>query len=53
MVALGKEIAGLLGNDEELVDAVRAAGTPGRGAVVAAAASRGLRRATSSPRWPT
>lgn len=26
VVALGKEIAGLLGNDEELVDAVRAAG---------------------------
>ena len=43
VVALGKEIAGLLGNDEELLEAVTAAGGPGRRAVLAAAAARGLR----------
>ena len=53
VVALGKEIAGLLGNDEELLADGAGGRRPGRGAVVAAAAARGLPAATSSPRSPT
>ena len=42
VVALGKEIAGLLGNDEGLIAELRAGGRPGRGAAVAPAAARRL-----------
>ena len=45
MVALGPSIAGLMGNDDSLIDQVRAAADPGGGAGVASAAARRLHQA--------